>query len=608
MTEKEMLGLIFRLAVIAACLLPESAGATAFQNGTLLIKGGCNSEDCILNAGSTAITGWTVLSGDVDECKCWQPPPAGGLGLDLDGDTPASFRQTFSTIAGKNYRVTFYLAGNPAQHVPYDIVKTLDITAGSFSDSFLYDISAHANSLGNMGYVSESFVFNAASTSTSLTFTSKDQSGSYTGPVIGNVAVTPLPTDGEFQIHAFSGSSINGDGGTPTAQLVPDANGNLFGTTQAGGTNQCSSGPGTTVSCGALFSLIPNSTATAWTEQVLYSFDSTAWMPAGRLSYFKGDGMLYGTALHGGTGCGGPGCGTVMRFTAPTNGASSSATMLFQFQGGNDGGLPNAHLVQDQTTGVIYGTTREGGTTGCGGVGCGVVFRLTPPVSGTIWSETVLHHFSGGNDGASPVDINMDSAGNLYGATSAGGALGNGVVFKLTLVTNGAWPFAVIHPFRGGSDGAIPASGVIIDKSGSLYGTTSQGGGSANCSGGCGTVFKLTPPVSGVAWPETVLHRFRGLSDGQNPQANLILDSAGALYGTTAGGGSQNCTGGCGTVFKLTPPASGTIWKETILHRFAGSQDGAAPMAGLHMDSAGHLTGTTAAGGASNLGTAFQVQ
>jgi uncharacterized repeat protein (TIGR03803 family) len=234
---------------------------------------------------------------------------------------------------------------------------------------------------------------------------------------------------------------------------------------------------------------------------------------------------------------------------------------------------------------------------------------LTPPVSGTIWTETVLYRFKGGSDGANPIDINMDSSGNIYGTTSAGGIYGKGAVFKLTVAAKGLWPEAVLHAFRGGLEGAVPAAGVIVDKSGSLYGTTSEGGGNANCSLGCGTVFKLAPPSSGTAWPETILYRFHGLSDGQSPQANLILDSAGMLYGTTAaGGGSANCTGGCGTVFKLTAPASGTTWTETILHRFQGNDDGANPTAGLHMDSAGKLYGTTAAGGASNLGTAFQLQ
>jgi choice-of-anchor C domain-containing protein len=581
-----------------------SADATLLKNGNFASGPSC-SPWCDFGAGSTAITDWTVLPDSVDlTTTLWPAPGGSGNTIDLDGNKPGGLGQSFGTGASRAYRINFYLSGNPDCGTP---LKTMEVKAGTFDSIFGYDTSVHLNNHSNMNYVADSLVFTATATSTSLQFISTDSSGPC-GPVIGNVSATPLPSDGEFQIHAFTGSSVNGDGGTPTSQPVPDANGNLFGTTQAGGTNRCNNSPDTTITCGTLFSLIPNSTATAWTEQVLYSFNSTAWAPSGRLSYFKGDGMLYGTALYGGSGCGGLGCGAVMRFTAPTNGASSTATVLYQFTGGIGGGLPNAHLVQDQTTGVLYGTTRQGGTTGCGGTGCGVVFRLTPPTSGTTWTETVLHRFTGGNDGAAPVDINMDAAGNIYGTTGAGGISDKGVAYKLTPAAKGAWPIAVIHPFHGGSDGAMPAAGVIIDKSGNLYGTTSAGGGSANCNAGCGTVFKLTPPAGGAAWPEAVLYRFRGLSDGQNPQANLILDSTGALYGTTAAGGSQNCTGGCGTVFKLTPPASGTIWTETILHRFLGNDDGAAPMAGLHMDSAGRITGTTAAGGASNVGTAFQVQ
>jgi uncharacterized repeat protein (TIGR03803 family) len=171
-------------------------------------------------------------------------------------------------------------------------------------------------------------------------------------------------------------------------------------------------------------------------------------------------------------------------------------------------------------------------------------------------TETVLHSFTG-SDGAFPLaGLIADSAGNLYGTTVSGGTggcsqgAGCGVVFKVSP----SGTETVLYSFTGGSDGAFPEAGLIADRAGNLYGTTNRGGGS-----GGGVVFKLSS--SGT---ETVLYSFTGGSDGRNPQAGLIADSAGNLYGTTEGGGSGN-----GVVFKLS--LGGT---ETVLHSFTGS-DGA---------------------------------
>src|SRR5260370_6321423 len=160
--------------------------------------------------------------------------------------------------------------------------------------------------------------------------------------------------------------------------------------------------------------------------------------------------------------------------------------------------------------------------------------------------------------------------------------------FSLALVIVGR-PFAgaagsdssekVLYSFRGGSDGAYPVGALVADKAGNLYGTTSEGG-SSNCSAGCGVVFELTPPsTQGGAWTETVLYRFTGGSDGAAPESNLIFDAVGNLYGTTAGGGDASSDG---TVFQLTPPSTpGGTWTETVLYRFAGGSDGKIPLAGL---------------------------
>jgi len=176
---------------------------------------------------------------------------------------------------------------------------------------------------------------------------------------------------------------------------------------------------------------------------------------------------------------------------------------------------------------------------------------------------------------------------------------------------------SLVHAFTSANgDGAQPRAGLIADSHGALYGTTTRGGIVNSCSGGCGTVFKLKPPLKGQsAWTETVLYIFTGANgDGYEPFAGLIEDASGALYGTTAVGGSKNCRNGCGTVFKLTPPAPGhTGWTESILYTFTNAGgDGETPWGGLIADSSGALYGTTAGGGVScgqldTCGTVFRL-
>ncbi len=245
-------------------------------------------------------------------------------------------------------------------------------------------------------------------------------------------------------------------------------------------------------------------------------------------------------------------------------------------------------------SGAVYGTTNTGGTSNLG-----VVFKLTPPVGGGSWTGAVLHSFSGA-DGANPYGgVILSQSGALYGTTSSGGAYNLGVVFQLNppTVMGGAWTEAVVHSFAGGSDGANPQAPVIFDSHGALYGTT-YAGGSSNL----GTVFQVTPPGQAGAWTTTVLHSFIG-SDGANPRATVIFDSTGALDGTTFKGGTSNT----GTVFQLKPPAvTGGAWTESVLHSFAGS-DGSNPLAPVVLDQYGALYGTTFNGGASSHGTVFQL-
>jgi uncharacterized repeat protein (TIGR03803 family) len=343
-------------------------------------------------------------------------------------------------------------------------------------------------------------------------------------------------------IHGFIDNNVDGAG--PYAPVIFDKAGNLYGTTSfRGAYNQ-----------GTVFEL-KHSTG-AWRETVLHSLDGVDGAGPYAPVIFDEAGNLYGTAVAGGAS----GRGTVFELTRSKNGWKGKP--LYSFTGNTDGGFPYAGLVMDKS-GNLYGTTQVGGQGGCGtGDGCGVLFKLTHSTAG--WTETVLHTFCSGSscsDGGFPVaQLIFDKAGNLYGTTQYGGAFiscgatngGCGTVFELTPNSDGSWTETVLYAFLGGSDGGIPVGGVLFDKAGNLYGTTSMGGGSKQCgSAGCGTIFELTPS-SGGGWSETVLYSFclhsTNCDDGAEPQAGLILDPAGNLYGTTIYGG-----GSAGVAFKFTP-------------------------------------------------------
>ena len=292
------------------------------------------------------------------------------------------------------------------------------------------------------------------------------------------------------------------------------------------------------------------------------------------------DGNFYGTSLAGGTA----GYGWVFKITP-----SGTLTTLHNFGPLPNGTYPSAALVQ-ASDGNFYGTTKEGGTKSClyGGTtnfGCGTLFKITP--GGTL---TTLHIFcsrSGCADGQAPGALVQGTDGNLYGTTSAGGNTactgGCGTIFKITTTAT----LTTLHSFHL-TDGDNPGAGLIQATDGNFYGMTYSGGAnnSSNCtSGSCGTVFKITPAGS-----LTTLHKF-DYTDGANPIAPLIQASDGNFYGTTGGGG--NCTtfaGGCGTIFRIT--ATGTL---TTLHSF-DKTDGALPTV-LVQDTDGTFYGTTIRGG-----------
>lgn len=374
--------------------------------------------------------------------------------------------------------------------------------------------------------------------------------------IVPTVVVTQSVQAQSFSL-LYSFTAADGDDTKPG--LVRDKAGNLYGTTPIGGSSRS----------GEVFKL-----DTAGTETVLHSF--TEPDGAGPASVLLSDkaGNLYGTTIAGGTS----NLGTVFKVDT-----TNTETVLHSFTG-PDGVFPVAGLVRDKA-GNLYGTTFYGGASGEG-----TVFKLDP--TGT---ETVLYSFTGGADGANPHgSLILDKAGNLYGTTSLGGLLscfgaGCGVVFKLD--TTGTE--TVLHSFTG-PDGANPDAGLVRDKEGNLYGTTSGGGPSKE-----GTVFKLdTTPT------ETVLYSFTGLADGAGPLAGLVRDKAGNLYGTTNQGGNLSCKApsGCGVVFKVDPAGV-----ETVLHSFTGGADGSVLYGDLVQDKAGNLYGTTSNGGASGVGTVFKL-
>ena len=337
-----------------------------------------------------------------------------------------------------------------------------------------------------------------------------------------------------------------------------------------------------------------------WKEKVLYSFQGGSKdgsTPAGGV-VFGPQGNLYGVLQDYGPGSCAPignQCGAVFQLAPPAQkGDPWTETLIYRFKGkgANDGESPNGGLLID-SHGNLYGVTAYGGNGDCIllGVkaGCGTVYEISPPKQkGGAWTETILYSFPTAKQGYVPNgDLVFDSAGNLYGATLFGGGKGTtcdpfyqycGAVFKLSppKTKGGKWTEKVLHAFAGGTDGAQPNGGLVLDSRGAMYGTTIWGG-SATCQGpGCGTAFQLNPPTeeTGGAWSEKILHRFTGSNDGEGPNGSLIFDTKGALYGTTVNGGPGNAFG---TVFRLSPPnGRSRPWTETFVHVFS-SCNGSAP-------------------------------
>jgi uncharacterized repeat protein (TIGR03803 family) len=376
----------------------------------------------------------------------------------------------------------------------------------------------------------------------------------------------PSQAQSEKIIYSFSGGT---DGILPAGGLVLDSNGNLYGVTESGGAN----------AAGTVFELSPSNSG-IWTKTLLYSFDPVhgdVYYPVSNL-VFDAKGNLYGMSWQGGSQHAGgifevsPGSngtwnekiiysfaggidmisgqslltidgagnlfgylyaqyGSIFELEAGSNGTWTEK-ILHTFSGGNDGSVQYGAQLSVDSSGNLYGQASSGPHD------FGIVFNLVRGANGS-WTEKILHTFRGGADGSAGVGspILRDANGNLFGASTWN-------VFELVPGSNGTWAEKVLYTFTGGNDGAYPESGLTMDASGNLYGTTNEGGVHR------GTVFELTPATNGT-WTESILHRFTPTGgDGVYPfSLTLARDKQGNLYGTTLSGGTSNF----GVVFEVTP-------------------------------------------------------
>ena len=379
---------------------------------------------------------------------------------------------------------------------------------------------------------------------------------------------TATSTDVIFSLEEDEGEYADTD-------LETDSAGNIYGTTVLGGD----------FGGGTVFQLSPS--PNGWVHTVLYSF--TGGADGGEP--YKGvtidrQGNLYGTAVTGGSGNCEGGCGVVYKLT--NNGGTWTQTIVHAFTGGNDGSGPGARVTVDPN-GNIYGMAPTGGE-----FGLGTIYKIRPTSHGG-WIFNVIHTFSGGPDGATGSAGRMILRyGHLYGAVTAGGNYGSGIVFRLNPGGVGERDLKVLYSFRGQPDGSFPYGALLFDGLGNIYGTTYYGG--AN---GIGSVYKLSPQRIGE-WTEEVVYSFQEGADGNSPISNLVIDNAGNLFGTTSEGGL-----GSGTIFKLSPVGGGK-WNETVVHAFEGPPDGGFAYNGMVVDIFGNFYGATVHGGDNNDGCVYQ--
>ena len=403
------------------------------------------------------------------------------------------------------------------------------------------------------------------------------------------VGALPIEAQVPTLLHSFTGGI---DGGGPVSTLIRDSVGNLYGATYSGG-GHGGFGQGS----GTVFQLSPDGNG-GWSETVLYQFTGGAdgLNPYGTL-LLDGKGNLYGTTLGGGAHK----LGTVYKLTPPSSsGGPWTEKVIYSFAGGNDGESPYAGVIAD-AKGNLYGTTSGGG-----GTNSGTVFKLAPR-GPDGWTESVLFRFSFLSGEGPYCSLVMDKDGRLYGTTFRGGNQDGGTVFVLSPMA-GAWNLTFIHHFAnlfgGTGDASEPIAGMIIDSLGNLYGTTLAGGAF-----GGGAVFELGR--SHGRWQEHVIHSFAGGSDGYIPYGILAFGQSNSLFGTTEyGGGLGQCfyttLAYCGTIFKMT--RTGSIWSESTYLSFDSSGTlGFTPVTGVLVNPDGTLYATTGYGGTNDVGTVLAI-
>lgn len=390
----------------------------------------------------------------------------------------------------------------------------------------------------------------------------------------------------EQVLHSFTGGV---DGQLPNAGVILDSAGNVYGATDDGGASFY----------GTVYQLSPASDGT-YNYDLLFSFKPGSGLNNTQL-HMDAAGNLYGVRGSAGS----IGAGIVFEMS-PNGDGTWSEKILYTSRGGTDGEYPVGGVVLDET-GNLYGATVYGGDTKvCNGNGCGTIYELIHSSSG--WTKQELYRFKGSGDGANPEsEPTIDVAGNLYGTTyqqglEAGGECpgGCGTVFKLSPTASIPWTETILHHFTG-RDGSNPTEPVTLDAAGNVYVATTNGGNTEqNCPSayGCGTVVEL---LASSNWAEKVLYSFSGSTDGWTPSSNLLIDSAGNVYGTTYSGGS----GHWGEIFELSPGATG--WSKTEIYSFTGLNDGADPDYPIAFDSAGRIYGVTYHGGQYGDGTVYQV-
>jgi uncharacterized repeat protein (TIGR03803 family) len=386
----------------------------------------------------------------------------------------------------------------------------------------------------------------------------------------------------EKTLHSFCTEANCGDGDTAHAGLLMDASGNLYGTTVRGGK----------YGHGLVFKLVPNAGKTKYKEYILHNFCAEVNCPIGAAPQAEliadVDGRLYGTTEYGGK----YNQGIVFRMTHGTNGWSIKVIHSFCLKSFcTDGEEPFTGLsYAGQASGSAWDESSPlfGTTDGGGANGKGVAYKLSPNGSG--WTYQVIHSFKSPTSTALPGPLLVAPSGTLFGVTGQGGKYGVGVLYKLA---SGTWTETTLHNFTEPT-GQLGWGRLAIDAAGNLFGVTTSGGSGASCTDdvGCGVAFERT-----AGGTYEVIYNFcskTNCKDGYKPEAGMVMDGSGNLFGTTFAGGAA----GDGMVFMLS---HSTQWTEKTLYSFCGlanCKDGGLPSASVAIDKQDNVYGTASADGA----------